>query len=262
MAVYIDSSAEDSYVKNVRALRTNAGTDDLGGVNIDRGAIFDNGKRSTVTDCRFELCGGPAIEAFTGATGFFYERNLIRNPCQLTTINPYGIFVNTSSAINADIHNNRFVVTDGLCTTAIRASNGNTTGFFTGNNARGITTPWNFGGAIMHQSNSPGPLLSVGQSGPTLTIASGVIDVTSLLSPSFMIAGEGGAADDLVTINGGVSGQTIFMRRATGVNITLKHGTGNIFLPGSADKILGGSFDTIQLIKNGVNWIGSYFADV
>jgi hypothetical protein len=253
-AVYVDSSAEDTIVDNVRALRTNTGTY-LAASRVDRGAIFDNGIRTTVRDCRLELCGGPAIEAYTGATGFFYERNLARNPCQLTATNPYGIFVNVGVAvITGHAHNNRFVVTDGLCTTALRASNGNTTLFAMGNVASGITTPWNFGSKVQHQSNLPGPFVSVGNA-VAKTIASDAIDVTDVLSGYVGVDGEGGLADNLATINGGVTGQVVTFKRGGSVTITVKHGTGNIVLRGAVDHALNGATPNVRLRKDGATWI-------
>lgn len=260
-AVYIDSSAEDTVVQGLTALRTNSGTV-LGTDRRDRGAIFDNGLRSRVVDCRIELCGGPGIEAFTGATGFEYSRNLIKNAAQYSATNPYGIFVNVGgAAIDVDIHQNRVTTTDGLVTTGIRASNAATVAYVTGNNVRGVATPYNLGGAVQHFGNSPGPVAALG-SDAAVTIAAGVIDLTTAKGGIIVVAGEGGLADDLVTINGGVSGQTILMRRSAAVNITLKHGTGNIFLDGAADKVLGGAFDTVMLYKAGSNWIGGFYADI
>jgi hypothetical protein len=74
--------------------------------------------------------------------------------------------------------------------------------------------------------------------GATLTISSGAITVTQR---NHIVAAETGTTDDLATITNGInfSDDTveaqIRLQADTGDTITLKHGTGNIEVPGGAD---------------------------
>jgi hypothetical protein len=93
----------------------------------------------------------------------------------------------------------------------------------------------------------------------TLTIASGVITVTQNLH---IIAAESGTADNLDTIELGYDALSIdsieyypvlIIQANTGDTITIKHGTGNIDLPGDADIPLGDD-EWILLMWNGTAW--------
>ena len=84
------------------------------------------------------------------------------------------------------------------------------------------------------------------------TIASGVITATRAF---ITITSESSTADDLVTISGGVTGETIIIQAFTGHTITLKHGTGNLQLQGSADIALNGLGECAQLFFNGISWM-------
>lgn len=66
------------------------------------------------------------------------------------------------------------------------------------------------------------------------TIASGAITATKTY---IVLTGQGDAADDLDTINGLSNGDIVILRQASGVggNVTVKDGTGNLYLAGSAD---------------------------
>lgn len=78
----------------------------------------------------------------------------------------------------------------------------------------------------------------------TLTIASGEITATRSFH---LLTGEGGAADDLVTINGGSDGQILVLRASSdSVTITVKD-TGNIATAGS-DVTLDNEKDTVTLM--------------
>ena len=84
-----------------------------------------------------------------------------------------------------------------------------------------------------------------------LTVASGVITVTS---PLHQVIGEGGAADDVDTINGGVEGDEIVLRaQDSAVTITFMDGTGNLALSGNfaADH----NSDLLTLVFDGTNWL-------
>jgi hypothetical protein len=84
------------------------------------------------------------------------------------------------------------------------------------------------------------------------TIASGVISVSSSMSS---IETEGlSATDDLDTINGTQVGDVIYLRsHNSSRDTTVKHGTGNIFLNGGADRVLSTTRSSLVLI----NWNGT-----
>jgi hypothetical protein len=86
--------------------------------------------------------------------------------------------------------------------------------------------------------------------GGALTVAAGVVTATH---SRHAITGEGGLADDLVTINGTVDGQTLVLSPSSDtVTITVKNGTGNIFLAG-ADLAMDNLKDRLLLISDGTN---------
>lgn len=93
----------------------------------------------------------------------------------------------------------------------------------------------------------------------TATIASGVITATG----SFMVIDTeaAGAADDLDTINEGVQGDILILRSSDNArDITVKHGTGNIFC--GSDRVLNNTTDKITLMnENGTTWSMLSFAD-
>jgi hypothetical protein len=83
-----------------------------------------------------------------------------------------------------------------------------------------------------------------------LVIASDAITVTSAYH---RVDTEGGAAtDNLSTISGMAVGQVVILAStASARDITVKHGTGNIFLLNNTDFVLGNSRDHIVLICTG-----------
>jgi hypothetical protein len=90
-----------------------------------------------------------------------------------------------------------------------------------------------------------------------LTIATGALTATKSYHK---IAGEGGASDDLVTINGGVEGDILVLRASDGDDtITVKDTTGNIQCEG--DRALDNVQDTMTLIFDGTNWLETAFAN-
>lgn len=85
----------------------------------------------------------------------------------------------------------------------------------------------------------------------SLTIASGA--VTKTKTPH-SILGEGAAADDLATINGGSEGDLLILIPGNAAqNITLKHGTGNILTQDGFDYLIPDSGMTF-LVFDGTNW--------
>jgi hypothetical protein len=90
------------------------------------------------------------------------------------------------------------------------------------------------------------PNFRLGMATPSrvVTIASGAITISS---GYHIIAGEGGAADDLNTINGGTDGKILIIRASnSAVTITAKDGTGNLALNG--DFAMDNEQDTLYLI--------------
>jgi len=96
----------------------------------------------------------------------------------------------------------------------------------------------------------------------TYTIAGGVLTILDQLPQQqlVLVAGEGGLADSLTTINGLTPGDTIIIRPAdTTTDITVKHGTGNLFLTGLADIVLTNRNDAIHFVcesNNTLSMIG------
>ena len=86
----------------------------------------------------------------------------------------------------------------------------------------------------------------------TVTIASGV---ATLAQANHMLETESAAAtDDVDTINGLGNGEVAFLRAANGAHtVVLKHGTGNIVIPGDADYSLDDTTKTVQVLGDGTN---------
>tara|TARA_R110000803_G_scaffold61535_1_gene121388 strand:- start:355 stop:1677 length:1323 start_codon:yes stop_codon:yes gene_type:complete len=82
----------------------------------------------------------------------------------------------------------------------------------------------------------------------TITIAS---DAITAASSRIVLLGEGGVADDLATINGGNTGDFLLLSNYSSptYDITVKSGTGNIRLSGSADIVLNDPNDMLLLVK-------------
>ena len=93
------------------------------------------------------------------------------------------------------------------------------------------------------------------------TIASDVITATQ---PYHTVEVEGASGNDLLaTINGGVTGMTLIIQAFhTDRTVTVKHGTDNIQLHGSADFALDNTSCTLSLIYNGTNWCETGRSDV
>lgn len=94
--------------------------------------------------------------------------------------------------------------------------------------------------------------------GTTLTLASDAITVTGTYH---LVDTEGAAAtDDLVTINGGVDGQLLYLATLTSArDVVIKHATGNIFC--GADRTLNTLADRICLQRRGTAWHMVSFQD-
>jgi|GEM_PF-4282135 len=91
------------------------------------------------------------------------------------------------------------------------------------------------------------------------TITGGVITVTD--PGIYCLTPQGAAADDLVTVNGGNSGDEIILYAVDSTNtITVKHGTGNIQI--GYDFNLEHKYDQLRLTKRSDgNWVGGGLND-
>ncbi len=81
------------------------------------------------------------------------------------------------------------------------------------------------------------------------TLATGAITITTSLT---VVAAESGVTDDMVTINGGQSGQIAWFRADTGDTITIKNGTGNILT--SSGDISMTQNALLPMVYDGTNW--------
>lgn len=85
-----------------------------------------------------------------------------------------------------------------------------------------------------------------------LTIDTGVI---TIIGSNHIINGEGGAADNLDTINGGIDGKILILKRGDAI-ITVRHGIDNITLPGAVNVVLATNNDmlTLQWCEDDGEW--------
>jgi hypothetical protein len=83
-----------------------------------------------------------------------------------------------------------------------------------------------------------------------LTLSSDAVTVTK---GYHTIAAQTGTADNLATLNGGSGNVLVLLQAKAGDTITVKHGTGNIFLNGAADFTLSGG-KSLLLFYDGTNW--------
>ena len=93
----------------------------------------------------------------------------------------------------------------------------------------------------------------------SVTISSGAITITQ--PGVYTVTPESGAADELTTINGGLSGYEIWLLAADSTNtITVKHGSDNIQT--GYDFALDHKYDALRLLKHSDgNWIGGGIND-
>ena len=262
--IYVVNAGEACTIDLIRSRNTNIGgtnsvdaTDESDLVNW--GAVSVNAEKCVINDFDIEDCGGPGIQLLTGADNLIIGNGRIIDPCQTSTTNTAAIESESTPV------SDNFVVFTG--TPFISSSDGNMdysikradqnvvflgSYYSTGAAVSEVSGPGNWYVSRLNGLSGGCPTYSPLSAAPT--IASGAIDISDLASGSIAIAGEGGAADDLDTINGGQSGQVILLRRSSS-NITLKHATGNLYLAGSADVVLGSSFHLHALIKVGSNWL-------
>lgn len=103
------------------------------------------------------------------------------------------------------------------------------------------------------------------QAKANLSVASGVITVPALHSALIFVVGEGGVADNLDTITGAGTHDGMLICIAPGnaaYPVTLKHGTGNLFLLRAKDAVLDGAGENILLIYYSSLWIEIFRGDI
>lgn len=93
--------------------------------------------------------------------------------------------------------------------------------------------------AIGNTLNGSNPFTRQVFTNSALTLAT---DALNVLNASYVtVSAETGTADNLKTLSNLASGQVVILRAASTHVITIKHGTGNIFLNGSADLTMSGN---------------------
>jgi hypothetical protein len=92
--------------------------------------------------------------------------------------------------------------------------------------------------------------------GGNLTISGGG-SITITCSYHLVDTNGGAASDDLDTISGGgVAGTIVVLGTVnSGRDVVVRHGTGNIFMSGGANKTMGSTAQYLTFIYNGSNWI-------
>lgn len=111
----------------------------------------------------------------------------------------------------------------------------------------GVSTDWN----TYVRDNENFLKLNVALGVPALlTVAGGIVTKTQSYHE---IAGEGGVADSIDTINGGTEGDLLLLKPVGAYAITLKDGTGNLDLFG--DVVLRSSSDHMIMVYDGTNWL-------
>jgi hypothetical protein len=256
-AVYITSTASDSEVYDVAAVRTNLGTD-IDGVDWTAwGAFFDNGPNTTLRNLSIKSCGGPGVQFYDSSRNAVLDGFLIRDPLRkMASGNKAAVLVTVNVATPIEIRNGRIACSDTamdygvyqastLTQTRIRGCD------ISNENTLKISTAYTL--AVV-RGNSGLNELCTGQD-TAVTIVSDAIDISKANSSSFALLGEGGAADNLSTITGGRDGDRICLRRGAGVAITIKHGTGNTMTNSGTDFVLSGTFTRIEMRREGANWV-------
>jgi hypothetical protein len=250
-AVYVDSSAQSTEINDLTSKNTNKGT--YSAVSrIERGAIFDNGVGTIVKGGRIEDCGGPAIESYDSARKMTYENVTIRNACQSAATNTSAVLIAPDTVTTAAVNGLDIENTDTKMAYGVRCTRNNTV--VNGSNLRIVgaqTSKTNYNVGCLEVDGISRK--SYGKAAAATVIASGVLDITNHTGPMIVVGGEGGLADNLVTITGGSEGDTIILVR-TSQAITIEHATGNILLASGANKAMN-SASVIKLVRRSTFWV-------
>jgi hypothetical protein len=198
---------------------------------------------------------GGSLPSSTGATYSIVNSGTI--PSTTTDYVAYRTGTGTQDAaftLGSYIH---YWATQGTVTGGSRTAPTTQYGFAIDSNLIGATTNYAFysqmpsgSGRWNFYSAGTAPSYFVGAiccDSSTLTIASGAVTATRNYH---LLAGEGGAADDLTNITAATQGHLLVLRAASDtITITVKS-TGNIKTAGS-DMVLDNQYDTITLIYDG-----------
>lgn len=117
-----------------------------------------------------------------------------------------------------------------------------------------IKTDLTLKGDLDMDGHSIDNVLSLGFTDATeLTIDTGAITRTQ--SYHTIDTAADAATDDLDTISGGAAGDILYIRAAnTARTVVIKHGTGNIVIPGGSDYSLDTADKTVVFLHDGTNW--------
>lgn len=253
--------AVGTQISGLTCEHTNLGTDINGQDWTDRGAIYDNGIRTKVSDIGTNETGGPGVQA----DGSFYDDGeytdiTVRNPNRLGATNKYGVGTDLNLAVPIKVKDVKVTCIDSKMDYGVYAPSTNLDGIFKGIRVTGAQISPVFVNSSHYSSDNPaqGYVNSMGP-GLVLSISAGEIAVPSSARGQgvLQVSGEGDLADDLETISFDSTvgdGALITLRRGTGT-ITVKHGVGNIALPGGTDVVLNSALTSLTLRHQDGTWV-------
>jgi hypothetical protein len=263
-AVYFPSQANalgtDSLVDGLKSRNTNLGVDTSSFDRRESGAIHDKGQRNIVRNCVIESCGGPAIEV-EGSDWLEgkYIGNTIINPCKSTLTKKGAIWVPVTTATRMKLEGNEISASHTNMDNGISIPSANVhvidrdNGVF---GAQGTARVLNSQHLSIGGYGQGGTINSVGGAGVGVEIVSGVatLPTTDYGAGTFVVSGEGGLVDDLVTISSDLpEGADVLLRRGTGaITITT---TGNIITPTGGNIVMSGSEDGIRVRRQANAWL-------
>lgn len=264
-ALNIASSARNTFVSGLQAVRTNTGT--VQSIDwTERGAIYDDGEKTTVESFYTEETGGPGLQVAANSDFGNYRNGIIRDPAQLASVGTYGALATSPGPTAFHISDTLVHDTTSNVTNAFQLAASSFSNVV-------VTDCRSIGHSGILVGGADGNVLAVrcagvysmamGRRDDTLSVAAGVIDVENTRSPYISVAAPGASAN-LDTINGGLEGCVIFLER-NGSNIVVRDssvGGGNIELVGATSFTLNGNNDSICLRKRTTTWREQWRADV
>lgn len=259
-AVADTNDAIDSEVSGLMINRTNLGTDYTAFDWSSHGAFYINSVGGFFHDNVIVDVGGPAFEVIAGSApnDVRITDNIIRNPMRIgSTITKAAILAAMTGGYRLNISDNSIFCSDTKMDYGIHQASANPVVTCLRNTISGSQVAQTLltGNTRSIWGNSGSNIISAGN-GQAITIAGGIITVANAATNLIIINGEGGAADDLDTINGGNPGDIIYFRRGGAVIITLKNGTGNILNGKSgADVAIGTGNACYAYMKFGNSWL-------
>lgn len=257
-ALYPAANALRTEVQAFKASRTNLGTY-AGAAWENRGAIYDNGARTLIAGARIDSCGGPAASLGADATFPDWRDIEALDPCQITTTNKFGFEVpSTATATRWRARGCQAEDTTAKMTNGFRVAHTTMEAEIRDSRVLGASSlPYSFAGTNVTVVGGYGSLARASGRWVDVTLAADAMNVDGLGSALLNVRGEVAAASDsLVTINGGVDGQEIVLRRGDAA-ITVNHGVGNIQLHGAVNFALDSTYDNLTLRKIGGTWFAA-----